>query len=88
MSVADHFDHWRDDGFVREYDVRTARRQFRISVVLIFVLTAAAFALGLLVRLDRPLSPTPVQTKAHQRSFAGASPMDCECYAHLPRVRV
>jgi hypothetical protein len=54
MSVADHFDHTPDAGFVRAYDFQAARRQFQVSVVLILVLAAAAFVLGMLVRFDPP----------------------------------
>jgi len=52
MSIADHFDHTPDAGFIRTYDPQTARRQFQVSAVLIVVLAMAAFALGLLVRFD------------------------------------
>lgn len=52
MSIADHFFHAPDAGFVRTYDVQAARRQFQVSVALILILAAAAFALGLLVRFD------------------------------------
>jgi hypothetical protein len=54
MSVADHFDHTPDAGFVRAYDFQAARRQFQVSVILILVLAVAAFVLGLLVRFDPP----------------------------------
>jgi len=73
MSIADHFDHAPDAGFIRTYDSQTARRQFQVSVVLILVLAMAAFALGLLVRFDdtssamAPASPA----KAIDTHFAG-----------------
>lgn len=71
MSIADHFDHAPDAGFVRSYDSEAARRQFQISLVLIVILAAAAFALGLLVRFDEPAANagSPVQT--HEVHFAG-----------------
>jgi hypothetical protein len=72
MSVADHFDHTPDAGFVRAYDYQAARRQFQVSVVLILILATAAFVLGLLVRFDPPTAdqfkPTPV--RSHQVHFA------------------
>jgi hypothetical protein len=72
MSIADHFDHVPDAGFVRSYDSQAARRQFQISLVLIVILTAAAFALGLLVHFDDPTSGvTPAPT--HEVHFAGSS---------------
>ncbi len=77
MSIADHFDHTPDAGFIRTYDVQTARRQFQVSMLLIFVLALAAFALGLLVRFDdsavshiAPSSPA----KASEVHFAGTLP--------------
>lgn len=54
MSITDHSDHKADAGFVRAYDARSARRQFRVSLILIVVLALAAGALGVLVQFDRP----------------------------------
>jgi hypothetical protein len=71
MSIADHFDHAPDAGFVRSYDSLAARRQFQISLVLILVLSAAAFALGLLVRFDEPLSGGNSVRPVHEVHFAG-----------------
>lgn len=76
MSIAEHFDPTPDGGFVRSYDLQAARRQFQISLVLILILTLAAFTLGLLVRFDAPaaeIAPTP---STHQTRFAAASLMD------------
>ena len=55
MSIANHFDRRRDAGFVRSYDLRAARRQFQVSLILILVLAGAAIALGLVMRLDQPV---------------------------------
>lgn len=72
MSIADHFEHVPDAGFVRSYDSQAARRQFQISVILILILTLAAFALGLLVRFDEPGGPTgPTPNMSHDVHFAG-----------------
>lgn len=54
MSIADHFDHQPDAGFVRSYEAQSARRQFQVSVALILVLALAAIALGFLAGLDHP----------------------------------
>lgn len=54
MSIADHFDHAPDAGFVRDYDSSSARRQFNVSLVLITVIALAATALGFLIRFDGP----------------------------------
>jgi hypothetical protein len=76
MSVADHFDHTPDAGFVRAYDFQAARRQFQVSVVLILVLAIAAFLLGMLVRFDPPAGDQvkPLPTRSHQVHFADAFP--------------
>ncbi|MDR3408657.1 MAG: hypothetical protein P4L68_09175 [Methylovirgula sp.] len=75
MSIADHFDHAPDAGLVRSYDLRSARRQFQVSLILIVVLTVSAFALGLLVRFDPPagVSQTPAAA-THDVHFAGVMP--------------
>ncbi|MGB8277572.1 MAG: hypothetical protein WCF20_06545 [Methylovirgula sp.] len=71
MSIADHFYHAPDAGFVRSYDSQAARRQFQVSLVLILILALAAFALGLLVHFDEPASVThPAPNKVHQVHFA------------------
>ena len=72
MSVADHFHHSPDAGGVRAYNFRAARRQFQVSVILILTLAAAAFVLGMLVRLDPPASDQakPIPTRSHTVHFA------------------
>jgi hypothetical protein len=52
MSIANHFDRRCDAGFVRSYDLRSARRQFQVSLILILVMAGTAIALGLMTRLD------------------------------------
>ena len=54
MSIADHFQHAPDAGFIRNYDGQAARRQFRMSMVLVAVIAIAAAALGAFVRFDTP----------------------------------
>jgi hypothetical protein len=54
MSIADHFDPRRDAGFVRDYGLQTARRQFRVSLYLIIIMAGAATVICLLTRLDPP----------------------------------
>jgi hypothetical protein len=69
MSIADHFDHTPDAGFIRTYDAQTARRQFQVSAV-------AAFALGLLVRFDDEAGQTSFASpaKVSEMHFAGQLP--------------
>jgi hypothetical protein len=73
MSIADHFDHAPDAGFVRSYDLRSARRQFQVSLILIVVLTVSAFALGFLVRFDPPTGISQAPAAAHDVHFAGVT---------------
>ncbi len=54
MSIADHFEHTPDAGFVRNYDTGSARRQFKVSLTLVVVIAVAASALAFLVRFDQP----------------------------------
>ena len=75
MSVADNFDQIPDAWlrYVRAYDRQAARRQFKVSVVLIVVLAVAAFVLGILFRFKQPTEtarPRPIKT--HQVHFAGS----------------
>ncbi len=66
MSIVDHFDHAPDAGFVRYYDSRAARRQFRISVALVVVLSLAAFTLGFVLRFEGPADDAHTAPSAHQ----------------------
>lgn len=70
MSIADHFYHAPDAGFVRSYDSKAARRQFQVSIVLILVLALAAFALGLLVRFDQPTASDHLAPQSQDVHFA------------------
>ena len=54
MSIADHFEHKADAGFIRAYDARAARRQFRVSVILVVVLALAAGVLGVVFHFEGP----------------------------------
>ncbi len=73
MSIADHFRRAPDAGFVRSYDPQAARRQFQVSLVLIMILTLAAFTLGLLLRFDAPIEDVkPQPSTHHDLRFAGS----------------
>lgn len=74
MSIADHFDHTPDAGFVRSYNSRAARRQFQVSLALVVILGISAFALGALVRFDPPAGVSQVPIAAHDVHFAGVMP--------------
>ena len=70
MSIADHFEHVPDAGFIRKYDSGSARRQFNVSLMLIAAIALAATGLGLIVRFDGPAAPTTM-TPAAPPAFAG-----------------
>lgn len=77
MSIADHFDHRHDAGFVRSYDARSARRQFQVSLILVLVLAAAAAALGIVANLDQPNPQIhPASAKSGAPHFAETLPGD------------
>ena len=59
MPIADQFDPRSDAGFVRSYDLRSARRQFQVSLLLIVVMAGAALALGLVTRFELSLNAQP-----------------------------
>lgn len=70
MSIADHFEHAPNTGFVRGYDSGSARRQFHVSLVLLTVIVIAASALAFLIRFDSPSrtgeAPAVGQTVSNQ----------------------
>jgi hypothetical protein len=70
MPLADHFNRRPDAGFVRSYDLRAARRQFQVSLVLILVMASAAIALGLMTRLE---SRSPQSQPAAHADGAGVA---------------
>jgi hypothetical protein len=71
MSIADHFEHAPDAGFVRDYDNEAARRQFRLSLVLIVVVALAATALAALIRFDTGSSRPAVDATQTVPAYAG-----------------
>ncbi len=75
MSIADHFDHAPDAGFVRSYDLRSARRQFQVSLILIVILDRFGLrpwpAGSLRSACGRFASPSRGQHDVH---FAGVMP--------------
>ena len=74
MSIADHFEMVPDGRGPRAYDTRMARRQFQSSLVLIVILAAAAFALGLLVHRDRPAQEAPAALERPSMDLSHAAP--------------
>ncbi|MBI1867596.1 MAG: hypothetical protein HYS06_04785 [Methylocystis sp.] len=64
MSLADKFDDHSEPAFTRNFDPESARRQLRVSLVLVVAMAFAAFVLGFALPLNAPHSSrvTPVTT--------------------------
>lgn len=71
MSIADHFEHAPDAGFVRDYDRDSARHQFNVSLVLVVVLALAVTALGFLINFDGPGHVPDAAGVSNVPSYAG-----------------
>jgi hypothetical protein len=70
MSLADKFDDHIEPAFTRSFDRESARRQFRMSLMLVAAMALAAFVLG----FAQPLtSSTHVKQDsiANQSGFSG-----------------
>lgn len=73
ISIHHQFDRAPESGLVRAYDFRAARRQFKISVALIVILTMAAFAFGFTARPDMSPGQTPPASYGPQKTYFAAS---------------
>jgi len=73
ISIQHQFDRAPANGFVRAYDFRAARRQFKISVALIVILAMAAFAFGFSARPDLPAGHASPASAPHKIYFAGTN---------------
>jgi hypothetical protein len=63
MSLVDKFDDNAEPAYTRAFDRETARRQLRVSLVLVAAMAAAAFILGFALPLNSP-HPTKSQPMA------------------------
>jgi hypothetical protein len=64
MSLVDKFDDQMEPAFTRSFDPESARRQLRVSVVLVAAMTFAAFVLGFALPVGAPHSgnaPTAIE---------------------------
>ncbi len=66
MSLVDKFHDPVEPAFTRDFDPESARRQFRVSLVLVGAMAIAAFALGFVmpVSSSRDLAPLASDTGA------------------------
>ncbi|PPD43062.1 MAG: hypothetical protein CTY15_11215 [Methylocystis sp.] len=63
MSLVDKFDDQIEPAFNRSFDRESARRQFRVSVLLVVAMATAAFVLGFAL---------PVNTSQNVGTVAGS----------------
>ncbi len=68
MSLVDKFDDQIEPGFARRFDRESARRQFRVSILLVAAMAFAAFVLGFALPIHPAQNATPV---AGQDQFTG-----------------
>ncbi|HEY8261069.1 MAG TPA: hypothetical protein VIG55_07650 [Methylosinus sp.] len=60
MSLVDKFEDRLEPAFTRSFDPESARRQFRVSLLLVAAMALAAFVLGFALPLNAPRSSPPV----------------------------
>ena len=70
MSLADKFENQTEPAFTRSFDPESARRQLRMSIMLVVAMGFAAFVLGFASPIDaqKPLKQT---TANHDSGFSG-----------------
>lgn len=64
MSLVDKFEDRLEPAFTRSFDPESARRQFRVSLLLVAAMAFAAFILGFALPLNAPHSTPPSPTAA------------------------
>jgi hypothetical protein len=70
MSLADKFDDHIEPAFTRSFDRESARRQFRMSLMLVAAMGLAAFILGFAQPLTTP-SPAKQNAQTIESGFSG-----------------
>jgi hypothetical protein len=72
MSLVDKFEHRLEPAFARSFDPESARRQFRVSLILVAAMALAAFILGFALPLDAPRTSPPFPaTLSDDAGFSG-----------------
>lgn len=67
MSLADKFYNEDDTTFTRSFDRESARRQFRVSILLVAAMATAAFVLGFAL----PINASQTAKVVDNAQFAG-----------------
>ena len=68
MSLVDKFDDQIEPAYSRSFDRESARRQFRVSILLVAAMALAAFILGFALPINPAQNASPV---ADQAQFTG-----------------
>lgn len=68
MSLVDKFDDQIEPSYSNSFDRESARRQFRVSILLVAAMAVAAFVLGYALPINASHNVTPV---AHHDQFSG-----------------
>ena len=71
VSLVDKFDDNSESAFTRGFDTEAARRQLRVSLVLIAAMAVAAFVLGFALPLDAPHATRGKTNTGDDTSFSG-----------------
>jgi hypothetical protein len=64
MSLVDKFDDHVEPAFARSFDRESARRQFRVSMLLVAAMALAAFILGFAMPINPTQSTAPTADNA------------------------
>ena len=70
MSLVDKFEDQVEPAFTRTFDRESARRQFRVSLLLVAAMGMAAFVLGFALPIGSQ-SPSGAPIAAEDNAFAG-----------------
>ncbi|MCC3244133.1 hypothetical protein LG047_02150 [Methylocystis sp. WRRC1] len=68
MSLVDKFDDQIEPAFTRSFDRESARRQFRVSILLVAAMATAAFVLGFALPVNSVQKSSPL---ADNGAFSG-----------------
>lgn len=71
MSLVDKFEDNPEPALTRSFDRETARRQLRVSLVLVAAMAVAAFVLGFALPLDAPHATRGKPMAIDDGSFSG-----------------
>jgi hypothetical protein len=71
MSLADKFESNEEPGFGRGFDPESARRQLRMSLILVAAMACAAFVLGFSVPVDKFSSVKHTPVAVDDAGFSG-----------------